>query len=420
MKMNDLGLYKHCFITENSKENNFVGIQYLKDDIRVFFPLGYEIPKDDDNCRKSIISLLETISLTKAIINQEVKLNDQLREDYAFPISAYLWLIRDYLTNGIYKTSDKVIKANSQGKIKWKQTLNDSPIYSNKGISFLKLYTEHNISVDDIITQIHIICLNKSFENVGWLFGNFKFQETFISNDNIDYLISTINKRLINTYDNHTRFLLINMRNVLLGLDSITSESSARNYGVNGFKDVWQVLIFKLFKSIDLSIYKPCAKYEMIDNSEFTKPNLKLDALLCWGEGEERAYYVLDAKYYKYGTSLDNSKNGAPETSDVEKQIVYGEYVDLKLNHRFPVYNAFIIPFNRRKDNKQNIEFIGFARSNWKDTKDKKEYNYIAVILIDTKFVIDNWSSSNLDSFINDLVSKVKKIRTLLEQKGWL
>ena len=102
------------------------------------------------------------------------------------------------------------------------------------------------------------------------------------------------------------------------------------------------------------------------------------------------------------------------------KQIVYGEYVDLKLNHKFPVYNAFIIPFNKRNDNKQNIEFIGFARSNWKDTKDKKEYNYIAVILIDTKFVIDNWSSTNLDSFINDLVSKVKMIRPLLEQKGWL
>ena len=231
MKMNDLGLYKHCFVTENSKENNFVGIKYLNDDIRVFFPLGYEIPNEDDKCRKSIISLLETISLTKAIINQEVKLNDQLREDYAFPISAYLWLIRDYLTNGIYKTSDKVIKPNSQGKIKWKQTLNDSPIYSNKGISFLKLYTEHRISVDDIITQIHIICLNESFKNIGWLFGNFKLQETFVSNDNIDYLISTINKRLINTYDNHTRFLLINMRNVLLGLDSIANESSVRNYG---------------------------------------------------------------------------------------------------------------------------------------------------------------------------------------------
>ncbi len=84
MKMNNLGLFKHCYVTENSKENNFVGIQYLKDDVKVFFPLGYRIPESDDECRKAIISLLETISLTKAIINQEVKLNDQLKEDYTW------------------------------------------------------------------------------------------------------------------------------------------------------------------------------------------------------------------------------------------------------------------------------------------------------------------------------------------------
>ena len=50
-----------CYVSSNYSNDNYVGIKFLDDDIKVYFPMGYEIPSDNSECRKSIISLLKTI-----------------------------------------------------------------------------------------------------------------------------------------------------------------------------------------------------------------------------------------------------------------------------------------------------------------------------------------------------------------------
>ena len=425
---NELNLYSKCSIAkcvnedgEETKEDKaFVGIKYTANDVEVLFPLGYEIPKDDDECRKSIITLLRTISLSKNIINQDVKLNDQLVEDYAFPMSAYLWLIRDYFTNGIYQSKEKTITRNNSGKLNWRRMMRETPLFSNGNFIYLNEYTEHNIVVDNIITEIHILCLNDAFKKIGFLFGNFELRDSMMSFDNKDFLLNVLNNALNKTFEDRKIQLLMNLRNVLLGLDINNSEQSIRNYGVEGFHEVWEVVVRYLFGNQELTGYEPVATYDgpEIKGKKKKRP-LRLDALLL----KDGTYYILDAKYYHFG--LEMMWSSAPETTDVEKQIVYGEYVDLKKNYQNDIFNSFVIPYNKYnnpnvdKFNK-NIEFVGYSTVSWKRYKeDIKPYYFVAVILVDCKFALDSWTYNKIDSVLDDIVSKIREVVPLLKKYGW-
>lgn len=419
--MDDLGLFSKCKNTYNLTNQDFVGIEYNENDVTVYFPLGYEIPQTDEECRKSILTLLRTISLSKTIINEEVKINDELKEDYAFPISAYLWVLKDYFTYGIYKSRDTIIQKNGNGKINWKKTLSKDPIISNGNLLYLDMFTEQNVAIDDIITQIHILCLNESIKHIGWLFGNFELKSSLFSLDNKEYLLGILNHALINTNEDRKLNLLINLRNILLGLDVVSDDKSINNYGVRGFHDVWEIVVARLFGNQDVTGYKPVASYKLFDSSNSVqKQPLRLDGLLK----RPNAYYILDAKYYKFGIDFDY--HSAPETSDVEKQIVYGEYVDKVHNKKYPVYNSFVIPYNKNNnprisDYHDNIVYVGYSTVSWKCYDENvKPYYYVAIIMVDCRFALDNWVYNDSTEFINDIVSKIEMVKPLLIENGWI
>ena len=424
--MNDLNLHSKCSSTEANDENAtrrdnaFVGIKYETDDVHIYFPIGYDIPEDDDECRKSILTLLRTISLSKNILNSEAQLNDSFKEDYAFPVSAYLWLIKDYFTSGIYHSTEKFIKKNPEGKINWKRTLRDTPLYSNGSFAYLNQYTEHNIAIDNIITEIHILCLNEAFRKIGFLFGKFKLIDSFIDFDNKDYLINVLNNALINAHEDRKQQLLINLRNVLLGLDILNNQQHIKNYGIEGFHQAWEVIVRTIFGNQEVSKLAPVAKYdgEFIKGQK-TKTPLRLDALLV----RNGNYYILDAKYYHFG--VDMIWNSAPETTDVEKQVVYGEYLDLKYEGKRNIYNSFIIPYNKENNNnhdvfKDNIEFVGYSTVSWKDyVKDIKPYYFVAIILVDCKFALESFVNGANNNLLDDIAKTIDEVIPLIKKYGW-
>ena len=62
-------------------------------------------------------------------------------------------------------------------------------------------------------------------------------------------------------------------------------------------------------------------------------------------------YYVLDAKYYRYGIAPVLGTSALPQSSDINKQITYGQFVkNRKTPDGVQVFNAFIMPYNRAKN----------------------------------------------------------------------
>ena len=85
--------------------------------------------------------------------------------------------------------------------------------------------------------------------------------------------------------------------------------------------------------------------------------------------------FILDAKYYKYGTT--GRVGDLPESTSINKQITYGEYIaeqeKFKKKHGtdYIVYNAFLMPYDKGMND--DIIKIGEAVSDWKDN-----YSYFA------------------------------------------
>ena len=125
-------------------------------------------------------------------------------------------------------------------------------------------------------------------------------------------------------------------------------------------------------------------------------------------------FYILDSKYYKYGVTGFNKD--LPGTDSIQKQVTYGEFVNINFNldkQYSNIYNAFIIPYNKEENifnTNEQVHYCGYAKCNWElnNIFDKKFLN-IAVILLDTKTIIDAYFETNKD--IKEwLVNEIKKI----------
>ena len=98
-------------------------------------------------------------------------------------------------------------------------------------------------------------------------------------------------------------------------------------------------------------------------------------------------FYILDAKYYKYG--ITKNANDLPATASVNKQLTYADYLfgDSHPSTYSSIYNAFIMPFNMRKESDAYIKFVGFSTGDWRISNGER-YENVYGILIDVKYLM--------------------------------
>ena len=176
-----------------------------------------------------------------------------------------------------------------------------------------------------------------------------------------------------------------------------------KDFGVRHYEHVWEYIVNSIFGSNNIEKYYPTTNYVFNDESTYSPSKLRPDTIFVNNDN----FYILDSKYYKYGVTGINKD--LPGTDSIQKQVTYGEFVNSNFNldkQYTNIYNAFIIPYNKEYNSfntNDKVHYCGYAKCNWKlnDQFDKK-YLKIAVILIDTKTIIDSY-------FEND-----KKIKELL------
>lgn len=369
----------------NAGADNFVGINFEGDSKKVIFPIGYEIPSDDNECRLSILNLLKLVSLSRSSLFEN-KYGIKDGEEKELPINSYLWIINDYLTNGVYFDIEKKYVQNQNGKINWKKTLSSKFYVSNNSVIYLNPFVEKKTTEKNYITDIHLFCINKSLSEIGWIFGNIESPKSGINVSNLTYYKNILSKELIKTFDDRKKRLIMHMKRIL---DNTTDENSVygeKKYGTNQFEYIWEYMIDDVFGNEKVSNFFPGASWSILDWNKSNDSKLRPDTILS----DDDKLYILDSKYYKFGIS--GNLVDLPHTESIQKQITYGEYANNKQKFS-KIFNAFIVPYNKANNvfniNK-NIEYIGFAESNWKDNKNKL-HEHIALILIDTKYIIDSY-----------------------------
>ena len=146
-----------------TKSNDFVGIRIEDGEINIYVP---QVFRKEQNYKRDLLLFLKSISLIGNPDKEKLNKGSDDTKDF-WPINSYLWMIQDYLENGFYYNREKIYTNSFSGKIEWKKTLKQMPIYSNGNIIYDKLVTSKMMASNDLIAQIYKLCLKQSVDKIG-------------------------------------------------------------------------------------------------------------------------------------------------------------------------------------------------------------------------------------------------------------
>ena len=425
----------------NEENNAFVGVRIRNDSIEFHYPESYDLAGVDDiltikdiaSFRRDMIDILHTISLAKTRSSAFQKTENGVSSAKNFTFMSYLWIIRDYIVNGFYRNNEKIYRHNAKGKINWKKTLNTQPIISNGNVIYNNLVVEITNDCDSVITEAHRLCVYDSIRKAGWLFGISEkaFHVPSPTESLVKKYIRTINSEIKKTFDDVKKVRLSHMLKVLSGVDD-SKQVAEIVYGVDKYHYIYERMVDAIFGNIiNIKEYNPNASwFIMRDEDSFEKREasaLRPDTIRIdpyprtyLVDDRTKTAYVLDAKYYRYGTT--GKMEDLPETTSIQKQVTYATHIEKNIKEKgkeniSAIHNAFILPYNKSNNNlgrKENLEYIGYSKANWQRDSDE---NVIHAFLIDTKHLISSWSQGNCKEDINKLIEDISIY--LSKHKTW-
>lgn len=402
-----------CHKVTGKIDDSFVGIKIRNNRIDFYYPEAYEISDFDDisNFRKDIIAILNTIAIAKTMSVDKAKIETSLSEASSFALHSYLWIIKDFLTNGIYINREKVLKRNQRGRVNWKRTLQNQPIVSEGNIVYTDLVVEVPNQTDNVIVEIHKYCIHKSLEIIGWLFGisqNVVNAKPFNESKKKMYT-AILHSELSNTFDDLKKIRLNHMLKVINGIDG-NDDGSEFVYGVDSYYYIFERMIDSIFGNVeDISKFNPKANWYLKRDNYSRTPTSELRPDTVLIVKETKTAYILDSKYYRFGTTGQNSD--LPESTSIQKQITYGEYIKQnQIGYGIDnIRSAFLLPYNKNHNQfgyNNNLEYIGYSMAEWKNNEE--DHQVIYAFLIDLRHTINTWNI--LNSHFEDINILVKNI----------
>lgn len=384
--MPNYSIKERCHINSNYEADTFVGIKCENGSVSVNFPLGFSLSEDESSLRKEILLLLNTISATTNQMESRLQGESKSYLEEGFPFQAYLYILKDFFAHGYYKESEVRLHTSRKGKIDWNRTIKtQKPYVQDANAFYLEFVTRKNtIREDELITLIHEYCVYDAMSKIGWLFTPSVPRKPRIRLNTKLFTI-VLNDKIRNTFNDKKRALFTNM----LAVINYLQDSDGPVYyrcGTNRFEYVWEAMIDKVFGIITKENYFPKTTWSL-SSGKHDNASLEPDTIMiCNGN-----IYVLDAKYYKYGAT--KQPWDLPESTSINKQITYGEYIaeeeKFKVQHGsdFKTYNAFLMPYDMKSWGETSPYLaIGTATSDWKHGT--KEYESIVGVLVDVKYLM--------------------------------
>ena len=391
-------------VVSKSEYDEFVGLKFEDGRPKVTFPRGFRLSEDDNQTRKDIVRLLAAIQRFSG--RQEGSTINSLdgAVRLTFPILSYQYIIKDFLANGYYIERETQYIDGTRGKINWKRTVQrKQPAFNNGNLVYLDFVVKTNkVNSNNLLTRIHEYCVRESFEKLGWLYLT---NETLPPKPKIRFnkrmFVGVLNDALNSTFNEHKRLLFTSMINIINSRQEAIDSVDKDAYGVERFEYVWEKMIDHVFGEDNKEQYFPHATWHIISGNSVVSSALEPDTIML----HEGKVYILDAKYYKYG--ITRNPMHLPASSSIEKQIVYGEYVEA--NFGIPgseIYNAFVMPFSGSAE--EPYRFVSVGTADWKTySGPSANYDYVLGILMDTRYLIEQHSKHN--------ESEIERLSELIE-----
>lgn len=398
-------------ISTGENNNSFVGLKIKGNQIHFYYPESYHFDQDDFE-RDDILDLLKTISIAKTKSSVETGVADERLKTSDMAMYSYLWIIEDYLRNGNYRNIKKRTLINQRGKVNWKRTIQQFPLISGQNVVYNNLFVDVLTPINGVIIEAYKYCVKKSLCLLGWLYelspDVIEVEET--AEKMVPYYLDAIRKEIENTFDDEKHTRLTHMENVLRGLDEISEETNIV-YGVDKYDYVFEMMIDAIFGTEDVTNYYPHYEWSLCyapDGGKKPVRTIREDTIMK----DDENIYIIDSKFYRFG-SLNLAKAiGLPDASSIVKQITYGLYIS-ETHPGKDVFNAFILPYDMLSDNGKLINdedktlvYVGSVSSEWALGK---TYSTVHTFLIDFKYVVKNWNKKNPDKEKAKVVSEIKR-----------
>ena len=386
-------LRNHCHVKTNEEGDRFVGIKADSNGVRVNFPIGYDLPKDEDELRRDIRNLFQVLSLFSTKEDRLIHSNKfKKSKEVEFPIQAYLNVINYYLDhNGNYYIERETEhKISNRGKTDWARTIKTQRplIYNNSFVYMDEVVRVSKPDLNRLITKINKYCVYESFQRLGWLYSSNRPEKSDISFSK-NLFLSVLNAKLSNTNNDVDKQLFKSMIAMINYQDQETSNREFY-FGTDKFEHVWERLIDVWFGEKNKKAYFPHGVWteRYGPNKNRKSSALEPDSIMIYDD----KYYVIDSKYYRYGTLSEFQTESLPCSSDINKQITYGEYVHDKLERRKEVFNAFVMPFNKN-NNIFNVDkwCLNVVEGTGEWLSNPESYQKVQGIVIDTRYLMKNY-----------------------------
>lgn len=419
--------------------NQFVGLKITNTERTITFPMGYNLEENEVSTEKlnksqrmAILNLLSRINGCKKLKEGEkiFEFNDQ-KSDSSMPLQSMIYIIEDFLERNTYYTEKEILYTTAKsGKISWNRTVKQiQPTVSESGIAFLDFIVRKNhIKENQLITELHIYCVYKCFEVLGFLYTSFLPEKGLLSESDISkdkkYFLSFIQEKIDNTHLEANIELFSAMYDFLSNFNA-DAELTSATYGTKSFQIVWESMVEKLFSTVSESVkekyFYPRTKWSL---KKFRNAPLRPDTIMI----EDDKCFILDSKYYSYSSkekeedteNEEEASGSIPGSDSIQKQITYAEFIDKEINnnpdnrrkdkYRFDaadIFNIFILP---TKNTKEKFEYLDYATSEWKDNS--KNYHFVHAIAIDTKFLMVN-GNKNSEVYKKELIDCIIKNETV-------
>lgn len=414
----DSELLKRCHVNKNDDGDRFVGVKADAENAMVYFPIGYQLPKTDQELRQDILHLISTLA---EFIDRDDKVlamqKFEAPQSVDFPINAYMEIINYFMEqNGYYSEKESTYKTSDRGKIDWHRTIrHQRPLIQANGSP---IYTDYTVRVstpneNNLITQIHKHCVYESFSKLGWLFTPYMPEKSHLERNDKMFL-TVLRDKLATTNNDRDKRLFTSMIAMIEYMDEKTKHRQFY-FGTDRFEYVWEKLIDRVFGVKDKQKYFPRTKWKLNSGKKKTNSALEPDSIML----SDGKIYVLDAKYYKFGITGD--PNDLPPSSSINKQITYGEYIynekkfKDKNGNNVPVYNAFIMPYNVSDNLFGSVDIfnnIGEATGDWKNAG--FEYERVQGVLVDIRYLMHHYTGKTS----SQIIKLAKSIENAFEKSG--
>jgi len=352
-----------------SGDKGFFGASVCEDDLVISMPSSFILDSEgsedylnlNDNVKKEILNYLRSLYLGKESLEENNARGDILgSQEGVSLIDSYMWIIEDFLKNGMPFRQQEILRLNGSGRIDWKRTIQKHiPFNKNGTLVYNGLITRSKVFCDDQIMRAYRECVSRSVRVLGWFYNldDTIFEYNDLSSNEVQVCISVLLHALSTTFDDSYYLRLTHMINILSSKDRDAIDSD-KFYGLDRYHYVFEKMVREVFGNKDPSDYYPHAYY-IIDGVVKNQDPLRPDCIYQYDSG----VVIMDAKYYT---------NKMPGADDIQKQITYGERLEAMKIEKKSIRNIFILP----SQSGEILEYRGYAKTDWS----KKPYSIVHVL----------------------------------------